>query len=87
MFWNWEGLREIFGKAPAWNLRLLPFWMLMLYLLAGLGAAELVRLLSTGRHVGDPRRPRRRSSSLPRTAPTDVPVAGSTSPCPAAVPA
>ena len=48
VFWNWEGLREIFGKAPAWNLRLLPFWMLMLYLLAGLGAAELVRLISTG---------------------------------------
>ena len=48
MFWNWEGLREIFGKAPAWNLRLLPFWMMMLYLLAGLGAAELVRLISTG---------------------------------------
>ncbi|HEY3672475.1 MAG TPA: hypothetical protein VGN51_16185 [Acidimicrobiia bacterium] len=48
VFWNWEGLRAIFGKAPAWNLRLLPFWMLMLYLLAGLGAAELVRLLSTG---------------------------------------
>ncbi|MGZ4800934.1 MAG: hypothetical protein ACXV77_15605, partial [Acidimicrobiia bacterium] len=47
-FYNWEGLRAIFGKAPAWNLRLLPFWMLMLYLLAGLGAAELVRLLSTG---------------------------------------
>ncbi|HLM19491.1 MAG TPA: 6-pyruvoyl-tetrahydropterin synthase-related protein, partial [Acidimicrobiia bacterium] len=48
VFWNWEGLREIFGKAPAWNLRLLPFWMLMLHLLAGLGVAELVRLLATG---------------------------------------
>lgn len=46
VFWNWEGLREIFGKAPAWNLRLLPFWVLMLYLLAGLGLAELVRLLA-----------------------------------------
>src|SRR6478609_1379046 len=48
VFWNWEGLREVFGKAPAWNLRLLPFWMLMLYLLAGLGVAELVRLLAVG---------------------------------------
>ena len=48
VFWNWEGLREIFGKAPAWNLRLLPFWILMLYLLAGLGIAELVRLLAVG---------------------------------------
>ena len=48
VFCNWEGLREIFGKAPAWNLRLLPFWFLMLYLLAGLGVAELVRLISTG---------------------------------------
>src|SRR5215207_3632597 len=48
VFWNWEGLREIFGKAPAWNLRLLPFWMLMLYLLAGLGVAEVVRLLAGG---------------------------------------
>lgn len=48
VFWNWEGLREIFGKAPAWNLRLLPFWILMLYLLAGLGIAELVRLFAVG---------------------------------------
>jgi hypothetical protein len=43
-FYSWEGLRDVFGKAPAWNLRLLPFWYLMLYLLAGLGAAEVVRL-------------------------------------------
>jgi hypothetical protein len=48
VFYNWEGLREIFGKAPAWNLRLLPFWMLMLYLLAGIGAAEAIRLVATG---------------------------------------
>src|SRR3954471_18650395 len=48
VFWDWEGLRGIFGKAPAWTLRLLPFWMLLLYLLAGLGVAELVRLVSTG---------------------------------------
>jgi hypothetical protein len=48
VFWNWEGLREIFGKAPAWNLRLLPFWMVMLYLLAGLGLAEVVRLVAQG---------------------------------------
>ena len=25
---GWERLRDIFGKAPAWNLRLLPFWYL-----------------------------------------------------------
>jgi hypothetical protein len=48
VFWQWEGLRDVFGKAPAWNLRLLPFWMLMLYLLAGLGVAELVRLAALG---------------------------------------
>ena len=47
-FYNWEGLRAIFGKAPAWNLRLLPFWMLMLFLLGGVGIAELVRLLALG---------------------------------------
>jgi hypothetical protein len=47
-FWQWEGLREIFGKAPAWNLRLLPFWVLMLFLLSGLGLAELVRLMAQG---------------------------------------
>jgi hypothetical protein len=43
VFCGWEVLRDIFGKAPAWNLRLLPFWYLMLYLLAALGAAELAR--------------------------------------------
>jgi hypothetical protein len=48
VFYNWEGLRELFGKAPAWNLRLLPFFYLMLYLLAAVGAAELIRLLSLG---------------------------------------
>jgi hypothetical protein len=48
VFYNWEGLRAVFGKAPAWNLRLLPFWMVMLYLLAGLGLAELVRLVALG---------------------------------------
>ena len=29
--------------TPAWNLRFLPFWYLGLFLLAGIGAAELVR--------------------------------------------
>ncbi|MGH9031085.1 MAG: hypothetical protein ACRDZV_03070, partial [Acidimicrobiia bacterium] len=29
--------------TPAWNLRFLPFWYLGLFLLAGLGAADLVR--------------------------------------------
>jgi hypothetical protein len=48
VFYGWEGLRDVFGKAPAWNLRLLPFWMLMLYLLAGLGLAEFVRLVALG---------------------------------------
>ena len=43
VFCGWELLRDVFGKAPAWNLRLLPFWYLMLYLLAALGAAELAR--------------------------------------------
>jgi hypothetical protein len=45
VFYGWEGLRDVFGKAPAWNLRLLPFWYVMLYLLAGLGAAEIVRFV------------------------------------------
>ncbi len=71
VFWNWEGLREIFGKAPAWNLRLLPFWMMMLYLLAGVGAAELVRLVSTG--VTWVIRGDRNERAVP-PAPTDVPV-------------
>jgi hypothetical protein len=44
-FCGWELLRDIFGKAPAWNLRLLPFWYLCLYFLAALGAAELARLV------------------------------------------
>ncbi|MET0628771.1 MAG: hypothetical protein ABW033_09975 [Acidimicrobiia bacterium] len=43
VFRGWELLRDVLGKAPAWNLRLLPFWYLMLYLLAALGAAELAR--------------------------------------------
>ena len=47
-FYNWEGLRELLGKAPAWNLRLLPFWYLMLYLFAAVGAAELLRLAALG---------------------------------------
>jgi hypothetical protein len=48
VFYHWEGLREVFGKAPAWNLRLLPFWYVTLFMLAGLGAAELVRLAALG---------------------------------------
>jgi hypothetical protein len=48
VFWGWEGIRDVVGKAPAWNLRLLPFWVMMLYLLAGLGLAELVRLVALG---------------------------------------
>ncbi len=48
VFYNWEGLRGVLGKAPAWNLRLLPFWYLMLFLLAALGVAELARLTALG---------------------------------------
>ncbi|MET0276683.1 MAG: hypothetical protein ABW211_07550, partial [Acidimicrobiia bacterium] len=44
---SWELLRDVLGKAPAWNLRLLPFWYLLLYLLAALGAAELARWVGT----------------------------------------
>ncbi len=33
--------------TPAWNLRILPFWYLGLFLLAALGAAELVRGLAS----------------------------------------
>ena len=47
-FYNWEGLRELLGKAPAWNLRMLPFWYLSMYLLAAIGAAEGIRLLGLG---------------------------------------
>ncbi len=47
-FYNWEGVRDLLGKAPAWNLRLLPFWFLMLFLLAALGVAELARLTALG---------------------------------------
>ncbi len=42
-FMGWETLRDLIHKAPAWNLRLLPFWYLGLYLLAALGAAQIVR--------------------------------------------
>jgi hypothetical protein len=47
-FYEWEGVRAVLGKAPAWNLRLLPFWYVMVYLLAALGVAELLRLLALG---------------------------------------
>ncbi len=33
--------------TPAWNLRILPFWYFGLFLLAGLGAAEVVRALAS----------------------------------------
>jgi hypothetical protein len=36
-------LWEEWGHTPAWNLRFLPFWYLGVFLLAGVGAAELVR--------------------------------------------
>jgi hypothetical protein len=48
VFLNWEGLRDLLGKAPAWNLRLLPFWYLLLYLFAALGAAEILRAAALG---------------------------------------
>jgi 6-pyruvoyl-tetrahydropterin synthase related domain len=36
-------LWEEWGQTPAWNIRFLPFWYLGVYLLAAVGAAELVR--------------------------------------------
>src|SRR5438552_1249059 len=39
----WESLTDLFHSTPVWNLRLLPFWYLLLLLLAMLGAAELIR--------------------------------------------
>jgi hypothetical protein len=36
-------LWEEWGQTPAWNLRFLPFWYLGVFLLAGVGAAELIR--------------------------------------------
>jgi hypothetical protein len=38
VFRTWDAL-----GTPAWNLRFLPFWYLGLFLLAGIGAAELIR--------------------------------------------
>jgi hypothetical protein len=69
VFCSWELLRDVFGKAPAWNLRLLPFWYLMLYLLAALGAAELARWsgsLAAWTVFG--REPRRDDDTAPRVA-------------------
>jgi 6-pyruvoyl-tetrahydropterin synthase related domain len=40
-------LWEEWGQTPAWNLRFLPFWYLGVYLLAAVGAAELVRGAAT----------------------------------------
>ena len=59
VFYHWEGLRELLGKAPAWNLRLLPFWYLMLFLLAGAGCGR----------AGAARRPRRRLGRARRREP------------------
>jgi len=39
----WERITDLFHSTPVWNLRLLPFWYLLLVLLAMLGAAELIR--------------------------------------------
>jgi hypothetical protein len=53
VFWLWPELH-------AWNLRFLPFWYLGVYLLAAIGAAEIVRRLSSefGRlWVGPPASP------------------------------
>ena len=66
-FYNWEGLRDVLGKAPAWNLRLLPFWYLMLYLLAAVGVAEHAPARAR-RAVGDPGRGRETTRrSTPRS--------------------
>jgi hypothetical protein len=71
-FYNWEGLRALLGKAPAWNLRLLPFWFLMVYLLAAVGVAEIVRLLAFG--VSWVVRDDARISTWPRDDGTEVTV-------------
>ena len=68
VFCGWELLRDILGKAPAWNLRLLPFWYLMLYLLAALGAAEIARWVGTVRRVGGARFEGRRDPDARRIA-------------------
>ncbi len=39
LFYVWADIQF----APAWNLRLLPFWYLCIFLLMGLGVAEVVR--------------------------------------------
>ena len=39
LFYVWADIQF----APAWNLRLLPFWYLCVFLLMGLGVAEVVR--------------------------------------------
>jgi hypothetical protein len=72
-FWGWELLRDIFGKAPAWNLRLLPFWYLMLYLLAAVGAAEIARW--GGRFVVWAMYGRERAAASEPFAVEDVPAA------------
>ncbi len=39
VFHLWDGLLD----SPVWNLRVLPFWYLMVFLVLALGAAEIVR--------------------------------------------
>jgi hypothetical protein len=80
VFYEWEGIRAILGKAPAWNLRLLPFWYLMLFLLAALGVAELARLTAAAAtwviHGPEPAEPaeldelEQRGDDLPRGRPS-----------------
>jgi hypothetical protein len=73
-FYHWEGIRALLGKAPAWNLRLLPFWYLMLFLLAALGVAELARLAAAGATwvVRGPRRHDFDDPGLDRSAPEEA---------------
>ena len=76
VFMGWELLRDVLGKAPAWNLRLLPFWYLMLYLLAAFGAAELARwcgALASWLVYGP--KPTEPASAPPVGARVDAPVA------------
>src|SRR5207244_804326 len=74
----WESLTDLFHSTPVWNLRLLPFWYLLLLLLAMLGAAELIRgagfLLARASHpFWEPVLPA--PASAPAPAPESEPAA------------
>jgi hypothetical protein len=67
--------------TPAWNLRFLPFWYLGLFLLAGIGAADVIRAVAwaAARSVEDDwwgRRPPpdEATSDVPAASPADAEV-------------